>query len=259
MARYFLELAYDGTDFIGWQRQPKGRSVQGVLDAVLSTLAKHPVVTMGSGRTDIGVHASGQVAHFELLSAQRVNPERLLYQLNAMLPADIACHKLYPVDDRMHARFSAKGRTYEYHVGLHKNPFNQKFCTQLATKILNRDAMQEAASYLIGQRSFRTFSKFVPDEHYLCHIYNAQWEVARNDGIFHSQDPVYRFTVTANRFLRGQVRAMVGAMLEIGRGKYPPIWMRDVLAAELTQVPTKLAPAQGLCLVKVEYETPAVN
>jgi tRNA pseudouridine38-40 synthase len=227
--------------------------VQGAVEDALAVLAKHPVKTMGSGRTDLGVHAFGQVAHFDVLDGQKVLADDWLYRINSILPPDVACHKIYEVPADWHARFTAVARRYEYFVGLSKNPFSSHICTYLPSKGLDVESMHEAAQFLLGEHSFRSFSKYVPDEHYLCRMKEGKWEDITQENPMRAHGTVIKFTVEANRFLRGQVRSMVGAMLEIGRGKYPPEWLRDVLTAQQGQVPTQLAPAEGLCLAKVIY------
>lgn len=253
MARYFLTLAYDGTDFIGWQRQPKGRSVQATVEDALSKLAQVPCPVVGSGRTDAGVHAQGQVAHVDLPYDL---PADWLYRLNALLPPDLACLQATPVADELHARFSAQSRTYRYFCTLQKSPFNNRFCARLPYRTLDLQAMNAAAACLLGEHSFRSFAKAVPEEtHYLCHVSQAIWEALPVQA-----GPVggatLAFTITANRFLRGQVRAIVGALLEVGKGKRPPHWVAEVLALQSQQVQAMLAPAEGLHLWEVQYPLP---
>lgn len=251
MARYFLELAYQGTDFVGWQRQPKGRSVQGTLEQALETLLRRPVPVVGSGRTDAGVHALGQVAHIEqeLTEQQR---EELLYRLNALLPDDIACHALRPVQEDAHARFSAEWRSYVYYATLTKNPFTKAICARLPYRVLDLEAMNEACGYLLGEHTMRAFAKNVPEEtHYLCHVHEAQW-TQLSAGMAHSEE-VLAFRIRANRFLRGQVRAIVGALLEVGRGRQKPEWIQEVLLEQRDQLSAAVAPAEGLYLEKVHY------
>ena len=252
MPRFSLTLAYDGTDFIGWQRQPKGRSVQATVEDALAKLAQAPCPVVGSGRTDAGVHAQGQVAHVDLPMAQM--PADWLYRLNALLPAEIACLHAAPVADDWHARFSAQSRTYRYFCTLQKSPFSKRFCARLPYRALNLAAMNEAAAYLLGEHSFRSFAKAIPDEaHYLCRVTHAFWEALPQQEGPAGAAPTLAFTITANRFLRGQVRAVVGALLEVGKGKRPPHWIADVLALQAAQVQAVLAPPQGLHLWQVAY------
>jgi len=253
MARYFLHLAYDGTAFIGWQKQPKGRAVQTELEAALSILAGVPITTMGSGRTDLGVHAADQVAHFELPDDANAVKEDWVYRLNAILPDDIAVKSFYEVPSHFHARFSAQNRTYLYRLTSEKSPFTNTFSTYWPMKELDLAAMQEASASLISVHDFRTLSKAMPGEHYKCRVVEANWQQHGSPNDYPELGPEYHFKITANRFLRGQVRAIVGALLEVGRGKYPPSWIADCLVNKQTQVPTQLAPPQGLCLLHVQY------
>lgn len=251
MARYFLELAYQGTDFVGWQRQPKGRSVQGTLEQALETLLRRPVPVVGSGRTDAGVHALGQIAHIEQELTEQQHGE-LIYRLNALLPDDIACHTLRPVREDAHARFSAEWRSYVYYATLAKNPFTKPICARLPYRTLDLEAMNEACGYLVGEHNMRAFAKHVPEEtHYLCHVMEAHW-TQMPAGLAHGED-VLAFRIRANRFLRGQVRAIVGALLEVGRGRQRPEWIEEVLLGQREQLSAAVAPAEGLYLEKVHY------
>jgi len=252
MARYFIELAYDGTDFKGWQRQTQGRTVQGTLEAALSALTGQPVLTAGSGRTDMGVHAAMQVAHIDLPDNLTPAPD-WIYRLNALLSKDVCIRRIYPVPPTFHARFSATSRTYHYHLSSAKNPFTPRHCTYLPYSKLDIMAMHQAASYLVGQHNFKTFSKYVPGEHYLCKVAEASWQTDTEDSFLPYSDSVARFTITSNRFLRGQIRAIVGALLQVGKGKRTPAWFKEQLAAQSGQVPAQLAPPQGLCLATVSY------
>ena len=241
--RYFLELAYDGTDYHGWQTQPNARAVQEVLDKCLSTILRQPIETVGSGRTDTGVHAAQQFVHFDLM---QVLPEddALCYRLNRLLPPDISAIKLYPVGTEAHARFDASARTYEYRITQQKNPFLQRYAHYLSRPV-NLDLLNEAAAHLLAFEDFTTFSKVKGDTlHYRCQMQAAYWEQTEY-GLC--------FTIRANRFLRGMVRLVVGSLLDVGAGKISPATFKNILAAQDRRQASGAAPAAGLFLTRVTY------
>ncbi|MDX5482475.1 MAG: tRNA pseudouridine(38-40) synthase TruA, partial [Hymenobacteraceae bacterium] len=171
--RYFLEIAYDGTRFHGWQVQPNALSVQQVLDDCLSKVLREPISTTGSGRTDTGVHASQQFVHFDAL--QQLDPQQVVYRLNRILPDDIAAYNLYLATDEAHARYDAFARTYHYHITLRKNPF-ARYQAWYHSRPLDVEKMNEAAAILLKYEDFTTFSKVKGDtKHYRCEMYEAVW------------------------------------------------------------------------------------
>jgi tRNA pseudouridine38-40 synthase len=241
--RYFLELAYDGTNYHGWQTQPNARTVQEILDKCLTTILRQPIETVGSGRTDTGVHAAQQFVHFDLTYALP-DDDSLCYRLNRLLPPDISAIKLYPVGPEAHARFDAVARTYEYRITQQKNPFLQRYAHYLSRPV-NIDLLNEAAAQLLTFEDFTTFSKVKGDTlHYRCQMYEAFWE---------QTDHGLRFTIRANRFLRGMVRLVVGTLLDVGTGKILPAAFKSILMSQDRRQASGAAPAAGLFLTRVTY------
>lgn len=240
--RYFLELAYDGTDYHGWQSQPNARTVQEVLTKSMETILRQPLETVGSGRTDTGVHASQQFVHFDVAHAL---PEEVFCQrLNRLLPTDISALRLFPVGPGAHARFDATHRTYEYRITQQKNPFLPRYAHYL-NRPVDLDRLNEAAALLLQFEDFTTFSKVKGDTlHYRCQMLTAYWQ---------QQGPDLVFTIRANRFLRGMVRLVVGTLLEVGTGKISVAAFRDILAARDRRLASGAAPAPGLFLTQVAY------
>ncbi|WP_242926350.1 tRNA pseudouridine(38-40) synthase TruA [Pontibacter vulgaris] len=240
--RYFLEIAYDGTRFHGWQVQPNALSVQEVLDDCLSKVLRQPISSTGSGRTDTGVHASQQFVHFDV--AQQLDTEQMVYRFNRLLPDDVVARNLYLVPDEAHARFDAFARTYHYHIMLAKNPFKRYYATYL-NRLPDVEKMNQAAAILLKYEDFTTFSKVKGDtKHYNCNIYEAAWS---------QEGEELRFTIRANRFLRGMVRLVVGTLLDVGRGKLTVEGFEEVIASQDRSKASGAAPAEGLYLAKVEY------
>ena len=243
--KYFLHLAYDGTRYAGWQMQPNARTVQAELDRALSLVLRQAVHVQGSGRTDAGVHASQQVAHFEANVPENLPLARLLYRLRRALPPDIAPLRLHPVPDEAHARFSAEARSYEYFVLTAPDPFRREFAFFI-DRPLDVVAMNEAAAHLVGSFDFTTFSKVKGAEtHYICVCYEAGWHPAPGGLVFR---------IRANRFVRGMVRLVVGTLLDVGRDRLAPAAFRALLLAQNRVAAGSAAPAHGLYLSRVEYE-----
>jgi tRNA pseudouridine38-40 synthase len=240
--RYFLELAYDGTRFHGWQTQPNAVSVQQVLDKGLSTLLREPIGTTGSGRTDTGVHATQQFAHFDVSAP--VDAQEICYRLNRLLPPDITVLGVYAVGSAAHARFDAIARTYEYRVSLVKDPFLRAH-SYLAWRKPDVKQMNRAAALLLGFEDFTTFSKTKgATPHYRCQLYEAGWS---------QKGDLLVFTIRANRFLRGMVRLVVGTLLEVGAGKRSVEEFMAAVAAQDRRRAGGAAAAAGLFLTRVEY------
>ncbi len=241
--RYFIQLSYDGTAYHGWQRQPNGQSVQETLEEALSTLLRHSVEVVGAGRTDAGVHASMMVAHMD--SPMELDCPQLVYKLNKLLPRDIAVQSVWQVDDDMHARFSATSRTYHYFIHTHKNPFLRDR-SWLVTFPLDFKHMNEAAQRLFDYEDFTSFSKVNTDtKTNLCHITEARWEEVEQGS--------WRFTITANRFLRNMVRAIVGTLVEVGRGRMTVDEFCKVIEQQNRCSAGESVPAHALFLTRVEY------
>ena len=242
--RYFLHLAYDGTHYHGWQMQPNAPTVQAALNRCLSQVLRQPVHSLGSGRTDTGVHASHQVAHFEADLPQDLTPALLLYRLRRALPPDITPLRLHEVPYNANARFDAERRTYEYFLVTRPDPFRRDH-TLLVDRPLDVAAMNAAAACLVGQFDFTSFSKVKgAEDHYVCCCYEAGWHPAPGGWVFR---------IRANRFVRGMVRLVVGTLLDVGRGKLAPWQFQELLWAQRRVDAGGAAPARGLFLSRVEY------
>ncbi len=244
--RYFIQLSYNGTPYHGWQRQPNASTVQQTIEEALSTLLRKPTTIMGAGRTDTGVHASMMYAHvdFDETASANVELENLTYKLNNFLPASIAIQKIHPVTLEAHARFDAISRSYIYKLTSLKNPFSENAAYYYRPE-LDIDRMNAAASILLDYKDFECFSKAHTDVRtYLCSITEARWKIVHNQ---------WQFTITADRFLRNMVRAIVGTLIEIGGGKQSPEWMHEVIQSKKRAVAGASAPAHGLYLNHIEY------
>lgn len=245
--RYFLQLSYDGTRYHGWQIQPHSTSVQETLQQALATLLRRPVDVTGAGRTDTGVHARMMVAHFDV-EMPVADEGQLVYKLNRLLPHDIAVQRVWPVGDELHARFSACSRTYHYFLHVGKQPFLRHYSWQVFTD-LDFDRMNRAARCMMQYTDFTSFSKLNTDQKTnICHITEARWEQ-----IGPGQ---WRFTVTANRFLRNMVRAIVGTLVEVGRGRMTVDGFCQVIERKDRCSAGESVPAHGLFLVDIKYPEP---
>lgn len=243
MNRYAIQLSYHGGRYFGWQRQPKEISVQEVLENAFSTILREEIEVTGAGRTDTGVHASFYIAHFDTEN-EIIDPIQFAYKLNRFLPADIAIQKIWKVDNEFHARFSAVSRTYKYYVSTVKNPFNTDSSFQY-TVPLNVDLMNEAAKMLFGFTDFTSFSKLHTDvKTNNCKIYQAEWE---------KQGDQLVFTIKADRFLRNMVRAIVGTLIEVGKGKITTEEFAEIIERKDRGEAGTSVPPQGLFLVDIGY------
>lgn len=242
--RYFLELSYKGSSYNGWQRQQNAPSVQQAIEESLSTLLRCEIAVTGAGRTDTGVHASCYVAHFDV--AQRVDcPAKFLYHLNSILPPDIAVQGVTAVPAEAHARFDAVQREYRYHLLPRKDPFRRD-SAWICFFPLDVEAMNAAAAALPQAEDFTTFSKLHSDnKSNICHVSHAAWE--------RLPDGELVFTIRADRFLRGMVRAIVGTLVDVGRGRLTPQEFAERLAAADRSLASGLAPAQGLFMSGISY------
>ncbi|WP_051203905.1 tRNA pseudouridine(38-40) synthase TruA [Hugenholtzia roseola] len=242
--RYFIELTYLGKNYAGWQSQPNAPSVQSTLETALSTLLRHQAFVVGSGRTDAGVHAKQQFAHFDTPTA--LDLETLHYRLNALLPADIAVRKIYPTTTQAHARYDAKWREYVYVIGLQKNSFLfENVALHHLRQNLDLEKLNAAAAIFLEYIDFESFSKVKTDvKHFDCTLTEAKWYQQRDFLFFH---------VKANRFLRGMVRTMVGTLLKAGAGKLSTDELRAILDAKDRKKAGVAAPPQGLYLYQVHY------
>lgn len=241
--RYFITFSYDGTAYHGWQIQPHSLSVQEELQKAMSILLRKPMEVVGAGRTDTGVHARKMVAHFDY--DEEVDCPQLVYKLNKLLPRDIAVQQVEPVAEDMHARFSAKSRTYHYFVHMGKNPFLRSYSWQVYGNI-DFELMNQAASVLMEYKDFTSFSKVNTDTKTNdCTITEAHW-----DRVGEEQ---WCFTITANRFLRNMVRAIVGTLMEVGRGRMTIEQLRRVIEAKDRCCAGDSVPGNALFLVQVKY------
>lgn len=240
--RYFLEFAYKGTGFHGWQIQANAHTVQEEVNKALSLVLRFPVETMGSGRTDTGVHARQQFLHFDTpLLLEKTN---LMKRLNAVLPKDIAVYDIRETSLEAHARFSALSRSYLYYICLRKNPFEEGLSWQYFNA-LDRGKMNEASDILLEYSDFECFSKVKTEvSNFKCEIKEAFWEQKEHHLIFH---------ITANRFLRGMVRAIVGTMVQVGEGKMDMDGFRAVIESKKRGNAGISVPPQGLYLSSVIY------
>jgi tRNA pseudouridine38-40 synthase len=240
--RYFIQFAYFGKAYHGWQNQPNAITVQQVLEEGLTMLLRTKIVTMGAGRTDAGVHAKDMFAHFDFKEIE--NPTDLAHRLNNYLPSDITVKSIVKVSDDAHARFDAVERTYEYWIVQEKNPF-QIDTAHYIWASLDISGMNKAASILMEYEDFECFSKSHTDvKTYLCKLKKAVWEIKEDKLVF---------TITADRFLRNMVRAIVGTLLEVGLKKIAPEAIKEIIKSKDRSRAGVSVPAKGLYLTKVLY------
>ena len=244
--RYFLRFAYDGTAFHGSQRQPNGVTVQETMEQALALIFREEVQLTFAGRTDAGVHAHEMYAHFDIGDEEmRREGERLVFRLNGILPDSIAIFNIYPVKENAHARFDAVRRTYEYHIIDHKDPFLCKQATRVRPG-LDFAAMNESAKLLIGKQDFASFCRTNTDvKTTICDLKQAEWKELDNGHAV--------FTISADRFLRNMVRAVVGTLFEVGRSKMTKEQFAEVITQHNRCAAGDSAPAEGLFLTHIEY------
>ena len=244
--RYFVEFAYNGSSFHGSQTQPNGNTVQAEMEAAFATILRQPVALTFAGRTDAGVHAEKMVAHFDLDHAV---PANLGSRLNNLLPTSIAIRDICRVTDEAHARFDATARTYHYRITTRKDPFLYVNHTRVAPG-LDFEAMNKAAALLLGKQDFASFCRVHTDvKTTICDVREARW-------VQENETEAY-FVITADRFLRNMVRAVVGTLFEVGRGKMTEAQLADIIAAHDRCKAGHSAPPEGLSLVEIIY--PYIN
>jgi tRNA pseudouridine38-40 synthase len=242
MARYLIQLAYKGTNYNGWQKQQNALGVQQVLEEKISMLMSGNIEILGCGRTDTGVHALQYLAHFDCTGID--NPEQFLYKLNQVLPADIAVYNVQQTHADFNARFDATLRTYEYVITRIPDPFMNDLAWYYYGN-LDVDAMNKAASMLLGTHDFECFSKVHTQvNNYMCTISEAYWKANGQKLVF---------TISANRFLRNMVRAIVGTLMEVGRHKMQPEEIQRILQSKNRCQAGQSVPAQGLYLTRIQY------
>lgn len=243
MPRYFIALAYNGSAYHGWQIQPNAPSVQETIESALSKLhGNTPVEIVGCGRTDAGVHAQQYFIHTDLPLSWE--PKQLVFKLNRMTPPDIAFYNVWQTPETLHARFDASQRTYRYFIHQQKNPFKEQLSWYVQSQ-LDFDAMNEAAHFLLGQQDFGSFAKLHTDvKTNICEVFKAEWFVGPEECYFE---------ISANRFLRNMVRAIVGTLIEVGMGKIAPTDLPQIIAAKNRSEAAVSVPAHGLFLWKITY------
>ncbi|MBK6265902.1 tRNA pseudouridine(38-40) synthase TruA [Marivirga sp. S37H4] len=242
MRRYFFTIAYRGTNYHGWQKQPNAMGVQQKVEEIFSVILNQPIAIMGSGRTDSGVHATQQVFHLDL--KETVQVDQLLYNANKMLPKDVALLGVKTVKSEAHARFDAISRSYQYKIITQKDPFSDDLAYYFTLK-LDVEKMNKAAKILLEFRDFESFSKVKTDAFtFNCEIFEAEWKQVHEALVFH---------ISANRFLRGMVRAIVGTLLEVGMNRISVEDFRQIIAKKNRQAAGRAVPAHGLFLTEVKY------
>jgi tRNA pseudouridine38-40 synthase len=256
MSRYFIHMAYDGSDYSGWQIQPDKKTVQQVLADTLSTLLKQEIAVTGAGRTDTGVHASCFVAHFdydlsgearEKSNTHDTDPssEKFVFRLNRFLPTDIVVHRIEEVPEEMHARFSAKYRTYQYRISSVKPLYNRDYCHYVYGD-LDTTAIESCCSVILATRDFTSFAKLHSDvKTNRCRVTHAAWREVEGG---------YIFEITADRFLRNMVRSLTGTLLDVGLGKLDLEGFKKIVEASDRGKAGTSVPARGLFLVDIGYD-----
>ena len=245
--RLFVQLSYDGSPFCGWQFQPNVPSVQQEVERALSIAFGEPVTVVGAGRTDTGVNARHYIAHFDVTAWPLEESARILRKINAILPPAIVAEAFYRVADEAHARFDAMSRTYRYFIHTVKDPFARHSCRLWFTPDVA--AMNRAAEPMLGRHDFSSFEKTGgANKTSLCTVTEARWEALDSEH--------FVFTITADRFLRNMVRATVGTLLEVGRGRRAPEWVGDVLAAHNRSEAGQSVIGEALFLEEIRYPYP---
>ena len=240
--RYFIDLSYNGKNYHGWQIQPDVKTVQATLNEAVCKITQESISVVGAGRTDTGVHASQMVAHFD---TEKEVTDNFAYRLNAILPNDIVVNDVFVVALEKHARFDAKKRSYEYRIWLGRNPFLLDFSWQIHHQKIDVQAMNNAAKILLEYTDFECFSKVKTEVHtFNCTITNAVWKQNNNELTFY---------ISANRFLRNMVRAIVGTLLEVGTGKIAQNDFRKIIESKNRSNAGLSVPAKGLFLTEIKY------
>lgn len=256
--RYVIKLSYNGSSLSGWQSQKNAPSVQEELEKALSTLLTEEISVTGAGRTDAKVNAVNYIAHFELPDGRDLDAARIVYKLNAMLPKSVVIHEILSVNPDFHARFSAISREYHYFLHRKKDPFMESFSWHCRYRI-DMEKMNEAASYLLGEHDFSCFEKTGgSNATSICTIFEAEWQeyVPAHAGLMnypHESGDYLVFRIRANRFLRNMVRAIVGTLIDIGRGKAEPESIKDVIGSRCRSNAGESVPGHALFFSRAEY------
>ena len=257
--RYKIRLSYDGKAFCGWQIQNNARTVQGELEKAISTLTGTAVQVTGAGRTDSEVNAINYIAHFDLPDEVRIEAAHLCYKLNAMLPREIAVHEVSEAAEDFHARFDARMREYHYFIHFRKDPFCEKYSYRMRYP-LDIEKMNEAARLMLGEHDFSCFEKVGGNNTTsICTVTEAVWSTYRPDHVkmmgYPCEDGDYIvFKVRANRFLRNMVRAMVGSLIEVGRGKKDPSWIASLIESGSRSDAGSSVPGNALFFTGAQYK-----
>ena len=248
LLRYFIKLAYNGTHYHGWQYQPNAASVQETMNKAFSVLLNTPINLMGAGRTDTGVHAKEMYAHFDFESP--INTLSFVHKLNSYLPKDIVIYDIIPVHNEAHTRFDATKRTYEYHINTFKDVFSQEQSWYFHQK-LDVDLMNQAAKMLLKHTDFQCFSKVNTDVNtFDCTVFEAYWTL----GVDKQENGNLIFTISANRFLRNMVRAIVGTLINIGLHKITLEEFTAIIESKNREKAGFSVPAHGLYLTQIKYD-----
>lgn len=242
--RYFLQLAYKGTNYHGWQIQPNAVTVQGTVNNALSTLLKYETEAVGAGRTDTGVHARNYTAHFDTTKQISYDIKTFIYKINCILPNDIALLDMYPVDKNIHARFSATSRSYYYVISYKKEVFSNDYCWYIKQP-LDIEKLRKASELIPGIKDFTSFSRLHSDvKTNICNVFNVRWLTLNNRLVLY---------IESDRFLRNMVRALVGTLIEIGNNKLPIDALTKIANAKDRAKAGASAPAQGLFFNSAKY------
>jgi tRNA pseudouridine38-40 synthase len=240
--RFLFQISYLGTNYHGWQSQNNATGVQEIVEKILSTILREDVAIVGSGRTDTGVHCAKQFFHADI--EKPFDKDKLIIQLNSYLPKDIAIHRIHQIKPNASARYDAFERTYQYHITQIKDPLRTGL-SYYCFKSLDVSTMNKAASLLLGTHDFECFSKVKTDvNHFLCDIKTAKWNQKKE---------LLVFTITANRFLRGMVRAVVGTLLDVGAGKISMKEFQEIIKSKDRKKAGMNVPPDGLFLTDVKY------
>lgn len=257
--RYKIRLSYDGSAFCGWQIQPKDRTVQGDLEKALETLTGGHIPVTGAGRTDTEVNAINYIAHFDIPDEVRIEAAQLCYKLNAILPRELVIHEVSEAGEDFHARFDARSREYHYFIHFTKDPFCEKFSYRMRYP-LDIAKMNEAAAYLLGEQDFRCFEKTGGNNATsICTVTEAGWSTYRPThlelmGMEGREGDYIVFRIRANRFLRNMVRAIVGSLIEVGRGKRKPEWIGELIAGGSRSDAGSSVPGKALFFSGASYK-----
>ena len=257
--RYKIRLSYDGSAFCGWQIQNNARTLQGELEKALSTVLGSPVQVTGAGRTDSDVNAIGYIAHFDVPDEVSVEAAHLCYKLNAMLPREMAVHEVSVASEDFHARFDARMREYHYFIHFRKDPFCEKYSYRMRYP-LDIEKMNEAAGHILGEHDFSCFEKVGGNNATsICTVTEAVWKTYRPMhadmmGFPCEEGDYIVFRIRANRFLRNMVRAVVGSLIEVGRGKKEPSWIAQLIESGNRSDAGSSVPGNALFFTGAEYK-----